>query len=209
MATITGVAGSAINAVCTVSNSQVEIGQVESSATAQSICNDLATIKSGDCTISGAKTFSGSLISSGTLYTSARRRKRARVSLTDADHTVAHTAGSGVTDVGTRFVLANAATVTRTVTLKSTTVVPDANEIYEFIFPASTAGISWTSWTFEREDATTIASFVPFNIPAGGRMVLWAEFEFTGGVWRLAGNSGMWTDIAGPTDYGVVPGAGM
>lgn len=65
MATITGVAGTSINATCTVSNNGAQIEVVESSATAQSICNDLATIKSGNCTISGNKTFSGVTTLSG------------------------------------------------------------------------------------------------------------------------------------------------
>lgn len=44
MATITGVAGTSINAQCTVSNDGQPINQTESSATAQSICNDVKTI---------------------------------------------------------------------------------------------------------------------------------------------------------------------
>lgn len=44
MSTVTGVAGSAINAVCAVSNNGVQIANGESAATAQSIVNDLATI---------------------------------------------------------------------------------------------------------------------------------------------------------------------
>lgn len=67
MATITGVAGTTINATTTVSNAGQAITQAESSATAQSICNDLATIKSGSCTIAGNKTFSGNTVQTGTL----------------------------------------------------------------------------------------------------------------------------------------------
>lgn len=87
MATITGVAGSAINASCTVANDDEEINQTESSATAQSICNDLATIKSGNCTISGTKTFSGAIVAasmtvSGTAHYELEERSVTKVQST-------------------------------------------------------------------------------------------------------------------------------
>lgn len=274
MATITGSAGTVINATCTVSDDGQDIDETESAATAQSIVNDLATILEhaavdtvvansagfandanqgnfkfdGDVTImagasleiassgvlsvpagatmtiatalatlgassvitatAGAQ-IAGEIDLSGVAYISGRRRLAARVTLSDADHTVAYAAGSGVTDVGTRFQLPDSGAL-RTITLKSTTVVPGANEIYEFLFPGTVGGGTGTRWTFVREDASTIASFVVNGTGQGGtRNFMWAEFEYASSAWHLAGNSGMWVDVAGNADYGVVPGASM
>jgi len=59
MAVITGTPGTTINAQCLVSNDGQPIDFTESSATAQSIVDDLATIGAGNVAIAGNKTFSG------------------------------------------------------------------------------------------------------------------------------------------------------
>lgn len=59
MGTVTGVAGTSINAACSVTANGQPITEGESETPFQSVEDDLATIKSGDHTFAGNKTFSG------------------------------------------------------------------------------------------------------------------------------------------------------
>lgn len=123
---------------------------------------------------------------------------RPRVVLTDADHTIDVTQGD-------RFVVPSTPAAPRTITLKSTTpAVPFDNETMTVMVVDLLNG-SGASYSFIREDATLVATFVttsagPTSLP------LWAEFEFVAGVWRLGLSSGSAYD--GVTDYGVIPQTG-
>jgi hypothetical protein len=122
--------------------------------------------------------------------------RRPRVTLSDGNHTV------GVTQ-GDRFKLPTVPAAPRTITLKSTSpAVPSEGESLEFLVPNVTA--SALVYTFQREDATVVATFVGSAVTLVQPM--YAEFEFVGGVWRLGAHSGSAYDGSG--DYGVLPGAG-
>jgi hypothetical protein len=60
-----------------------------------------------------------------------------------------------------------------------------------------------TQFTFQREDATIVATL---DGPATATKVnMWVEFEYSGGVWKLGASSGaLWDGAA----YGVIPGTG-
>lgn len=122
--------------------------------------------------------------------------KRATVLLTDAPHTVK------VSD-GDRFELPSP-TVPRDITLKSTAPdTPEVSECFEFICPALSTGMT-DAWRFKRGDGTLVASFVGVSI-ATVNAGLWAEFVFSGGVFRLGANSGTGWD---GSNFGVIPGPG-
>jgi hypothetical protein len=67
MATITGVAGTSILASCTVENYGAQIKSSDDAVSLQAVCNDLATISTGNCTIAGNKTFTGTNTVAGTM----------------------------------------------------------------------------------------------------------------------------------------------
>lgn len=158
----------------------------------------------GTTTISNTATISATTTVSGTISLSGRRQlRRARVVLSDADQSV------DVAD-GDRFVLPANNASPRTIELTSTSIVPFEGECLEFLWTPGGAGGSGTQYTFEREDSTVVATFVGSTTTDTG--AVYAEFEFTSGVWRLGKSSGTINEYTpGPdtwTPYGVVPGAG-
>lgn len=156
------------------------------------------TTISGTTTVSGVTTLSGTTttISGTTILTGRRRLRRPRIIATDVDQAVNVGQGDLV-----ELPALNAAP--RAITLTSTGVVPAEGECLEFIWNPGTAGGGGTQYTFAREDATVVATFV--GATAGDTGTVCSEFEFTGGVWRLGHSSGTSYDGA---SYGVVPGAG-
>jgi hypothetical protein len=153
---------------------------------------------SGTTTISGTTTLSGTTTISGSVSLTNRRViRRARVTATDADQSV--NVGQG-----DRFELPAINAAPRIITLTSTGTVPNEGECLEFIWSPAGAGGGGTQYTFQREDTTVVATFVGSTAADTGTVC--AEFEFTGGVWRLGYSSG--TPYDGVDSYGVVPGTG-
>lgn len=156
-----------------------------------------ATVASGgSVTVASGGTFTAN---SGSITDLAGRRRlnRARVTLTDTSQTV--NVGQG-----DRFLLPATPGAPRTITLASTGTIPAERETLTFIWhPGSSGGPLALAYTFRREDNTTIATFVYGPSYTG---TAFAEFEFTGGVWRLSLSSGSRSE--GTDNYGVLPGAG-
>lgn len=219
--TITGIAGTAIAAVCTgpspgdlVTAASITVGQ-------QSAENDLATIRSGTYTTTAGVT-SNSIspqIFLGTVqmnqgFTSAtpglevlgRATPRApRVTLTDADQLVGVvSSGTGPVLAAKRFKL-TIPSANRTITLKASGFfVPNEGETIEFLMMQIGSGNSF-SYSFQREDTTQVSilrqSLVFQQQP------FWAEFEFVSGVWRLGASSGQGYDGSATYGFGATAGA--
>lgn len=133
--------------------------------------------------------------------------RSARVPVADSTtKTLGVAAGSGVDFAGKRFVVA-APSTPRTRTLKSTTVVPSEGETIEVIWLQTVGFGGGIQFTFQREDATVVATFRGATAAEVTVMYCWAEFEFVSGVWRLGATNGMAVDSANAL-FGVVPGAG-
>lgn len=129
-----------------------------------------------------------------------KAKYRARTALSDANHTIS-------VDDGDLFDLVAGPAAPRTITLKSTTIVPITGETLTFFwFPKRTAIGAGTQYTFQREDATVVAKFNGAATFDTG--VVFAEFEFNAGVWRLGKCTPTMYDVAGTQYYGVVGGAG-
>jgi hypothetical protein len=233
MATITGVVGTDITTGCTGPNagkSPIAAGDVNGPF--QSVCNGLATVKSGNCTIAGNKTFSGSSTFTGTITATSAQSTFSNLHINSGGNITADSTTSfvraqcrkrllrprlfpsdvgwpksfGVSD-GDRIELAVPVSA-RVATLKSTTDVPEEGETIEFVVYGIGSG---TRFTFKREDATTIARFVgPFLGSATSTLDVHmiAEFEYSGGLWRLGRNSGLAWDPDGLYYFGVLPGVG-
>ncbi len=154
---------------------------------------------SGTTTISGTTTLSGATTGiSGTVSLTGRRiLRRARVTVTDASQSINVSQGD-------RFEVPANNAAPRVITLTSTGTVPSAGECLEFIWNPAGAGGAGTQYTFQREDATVVATFDGSAVADTGTVC--AEFEFAGGVWRLGYSSG--TPYDGVASYGVIPGAG-
>src|SRR6516225_6452738 len=129
MATITGVAGTSITATTTVSDDGQPIDETESAATAQSIENDLATIKSGTFTSSATATWSGIVTMTDRLIFPP-----AAAGLSDAAHTINVTAGT--------WYLHNAPAAQRLITVSSTVGPPALGERIRVIAPSLGNGVS-------------------------------------------------------------------
>lgn len=123
--------------------------------------------------------------------------RRARVTLADSTQTVKVSQGD-------RFELPDPA-APRVITLDHTVDSPVEGEMLEFVAPVISGG--GTQYSFKREDATVVATFVGPTV-SNQPPCYFAQFERTGGVWRLAANSGCAYDGGAPADYGVIPGAG-
>ncbi len=162
----------------------------------QAVLNDAAFLNADKLSKSLGGTVAGDIVVTGKETVSGRRVRGASVALSNADHTVL------VTD-GNRFRLANPGP-SRVITLKSTGTVPTANETIEFLWRGFGASVSNT-WSFQREDATVIATFTASA--SADNTPMWAEFEFDGGVWRLGATSGSAYDDV-PARFGVEGGAG-
>jgi hypothetical protein len=138
---------------------------------------------------------------------------RGRLGLADASQTV------GV-DNGDRFTLSATNAAPRTITLQSTTIVPEIGETLAFFWNPGTAGGSGTQYTFIREGGTVVATFVGAQVADTG--AVYAEFEYmrisTGPdvyAWKLGTHSGTPNEYVPPVpgpeswnSYGVVPGVG-
>lgn len=206
MATVTGTPGTSISAQVTVADNGTVAQESDQATTALSIVNDLASISAGNITITGNKQFTGTTTfnpSTGNV-TSLQARvvpRSPRVALSDADHSIAVVSGSGVTG-GKRFTLQTGSPGSpRTITLKhTTTYAPQEGETIEVICHA--LGTTGTQYTFKREDATTIATFV--GTATTSNVECCAEFEFTGSAWHLGFNSGSAWD--GAASFGVIAG---
>lgn len=128
-----------------------------------------------------------------------KRFLRARVPLSDGNHTIDVTQGD-------RFTLSGAPAAPRTITLDSTIKVPEQGETMTVIIPTLT--ISGTPlYTFKRDSGVTVcevngaAPIDDFNVCV--------EFEFDDGAWHLGPNTGcFYDDVTFTTRAGVIPGAG-
>lgn len=123
--------------------------------------------------------------------------RRNRVVLADATQTVKVSQGD-------RFELPDPV-APRIITLDHSIDSPTEGETMEFVCPVITGG--GNQYTFRREDATVVAAFGG-STGGGSNPCYYAQFERTGGVWRLGPNSGIAYDGGAPADYGVIPGAG-
>jgi hypothetical protein len=124
-----------------------------------------------------------------------RTKRRPRVVLSDADHTID-------TSEGDCFELDGAPAAPRVIKLRTTTApIPTSGERIEVIAPAFNSGVlDLNIYQVQRENGTLIASFYGRN-PAKENVS--AQFEFTGTKWRLGINSGWDASGAG---YGVLAG---
>jgi hypothetical protein len=176
------------------------------------------TLNLGGVTLSGAVIFDGgNVIFAGSPYIAVmsfgrKTLNRARVTLSDGNHTVS-------VDAGDRFSLPPNEAAPRTITLDDTVVVPVRGETITFFWNPGSA-TPGNRYTFRRADATVIATFVGGQIAYTG--AVFAEFEYvliSSGpdvrAWRLGANSGTPNEYTGPVPgpeswdrYGVVPGAG-
>lgn len=142
--------------------------------------------------------FAGTLKISAEVRFAGRIRRRTRVVLSDADHTVDVTQGD-------RFQVPGNNAAPRTIKLKNTgvTTIPSEGECIEIIW-VPTPGGGGTQYTVRREDATVVATLVGSTVTTTG--TCWAQFEYVSNAWRMGANSGI--DYDGTADYGVVPGPG-
>lgn len=123
---------------------------------------------------------------------------RPRIDQSAADHTINVTQGH-------RFRLADTAS-TKVITLDHTIAPPEEGETLDFLAPSLT-GSGLTNWSFRRSGGVIVAEFVTPSVASSGG-AFWAQFEWTGSVWRLGANSGAAYDGGTPDVYGVIPGAG-
>jgi len=120
---------------------------------------------------------------------------------------------------GDRFNLPAGPASRRVITLDHTGTAPLSGETMTFFWNPGGAGAPGTQYTFKREDATTIATFVGAQVADTG--AVYAEFEYalisTGPdvfAWKLGTHSGTPNEYIPPTpgpeswdSYGVIPGA--
>lgn len=138
-------------------------------------------------------TFAGSVTLSGRHVLT-----RARVVMADANQTIDVTQGD-------RFTAPANNAAPRLITLKSTApAVPNTGECMTVFWTPGTAGGAGTQYTFQREDATVVATLDGSGTADTG--ACWVEFEYYGGVWRLGASSG--TPYDGTASYGVIAGPG-
>jgi hypothetical protein len=208
MATVTGSAGTAISAQVTVANDGALATQADQTVTAQSIVDDLATMKSGSYTTTAARTVGSGGSDTFNTGTKATLHGRsilwpARAAVSDANHNLS-CVGSLSAIFGKRFFLAYP-TANRTHTLMSSAgYTPDEGETMTIILYLAFSGPTWTI-TLQREDTTVVAVFTPDTaVPIN--TVLVAEVEFVSGVWRLGSSTGIWNNAG--TFYGVIAGPG-
>ncbi len=187
-----GVPQATITAVCSAPKAGEFVSEGVEDPPFQSVCNDLATIKSGNHHFAGNKIFDNNLDFEGSLLTCVstvnfttssfvsqlgRNRRRSRVLLTDADQTVD-------VEQGDILELVSAPGGIRTIKLRtSTSPVPLAGEQITIIVANLTTG---HNYSINREDNTAVCEF--WGNAAGDGTVA-ATFDYTT-VWRLGQNSG-------------------
>ncbi len=167
----------------------------------------LLTANAGITVASGQSlTLNGATVQGVVEFASAGRAKlagrkqllRPRVGMVDANATL---------DVnqGDRFEFPVSITPTRTITIDKVSVVPEQGEtITVFWFLKGASSFNSTYLSFQRNDATVICTFVGSAVCDVD--LLWAEFEYVSGVWRLGKCAGTMYD--GTANYGVIAGAG-
>lgn len=141
------------------------------------------------------------------VYFNGRSRRRARVAVTDGNRTLGVAAGSGVDFAGSTFSLVTLPAAPRTLTLKSTGVVPEEGETLEAFWYSTSIGPGVAAFTFQREGGG--GPIATFQAAADGIVTdhfCWAEFEFVSGAWVLGRNNGYALDTGGDP-FGVVPGS--
>ncbi len=186
-------------------NSALYVLKSGSTSTGLQIFAAGATVSSGqDLTLNGVSV--QGVVGFSTLgrawFAGRKQLWRARVTLSDADHTVD-------VDDGDRFNVPTSPGAPRVITLDSTVIVPTGGETLTFYWNPGTGGGAGTQYTFKRGDATIIAKFDGTSAADAG--AIFAEFEFVSGTgWRLGNHSGTPNEYtAGPdtwTSYGVTPG---
>lgn len=195
---ITGVAGSAIAGTCTGPSAGESVTAASVNGPFQSIENDLATIKSGSCSIAGTKTFTGTIAlgTSGILTTpntagsrvellGRKRLLRGRSAVADANVTISVLTA----DV---FVLPAVPAAARIITLDSTTTVPYAGETISIHWAPTAPGAGVTQFTVKRDagaGATTIATIVSGSDSTTTSYHHWATFVYDGGRWVMGPHS--------------------
>lgn len=119
------------------------------------------------------------VIGTMTVRTGRRVMTRARVVLSDADHTIDVSQG----DV---FQLPEAPAAPRIITVLMTTPpIPTEGEVIKFVTRIGLA--VGKQYTIRREDTTQVAEFWG---SAAEDIAVTAEIEFTGGTWRIGMNCG-------------------
>ena len=128
-----------------------------------------------------------------------KRLLRARVPLSDANHTIDVTQGD-------RFTVSGAPAAPRTITLDSTIKPPSQGETMTVIAPTLSTSAK-PAYTFKRDSGVTVAEINGDVTGDGG--TIFVEFEYDDGAWHLGANSGLYyDDNTFATFAGVIPGAG-
>ncbi len=224
--TITGTPTTALAAQCSGPSPGDFITSASVNNAFTSIENDLATIKggaytttanvtasgawtwtnAGSATFNGPTTFQASVGEVTSLFGRVVPRT-ARVTLSDADHSIAVVGGTGVTG-GKRFSLANAGAA-RTLTLKnSPPYVASEGETIELVWAQHGAAGPPDLWKVVDEAAPSVIIATLRASNAINDTFAWAEFEYVSGVWRLGGNSGQQYDVSTGAQWGVFSGPG-
>lgn len=245
---ITGVAGTTIAAQCNGADTGTKVESADVNVALQSVCNDMATVSTGNCTIAGNKTFSGSTTLSGGVagnttfggdvhiaqtksltadgtgctisgtWSQATTGKilllgrkslwRSRQNITDGvNRKIGVTTGTGINFYGDRFNLPGMTAAKRTIILDSTVNVPAEGEILSFFCQPSGLTIAGgVAFEFQRDDSSIAAKVYwdTGNVPTqAGADSFWLTFEYTGGAWTLAENSGSTSDATNTYYVGV------
>jgi hypothetical protein len=157
------------------------------------------TVGSGQILTLAGVEIAGDFYTSGTARLAGRKSiNRVRSTLSDANQTIS-------VNTGDRAQLVAVPAAPRTITISHTTPVPVIGEtIALFWFPKTAALSPGVQYGIEREDTTVIAQFSASAILNTG--LVFAEFEYQAGGWRLGENSGTLHDGTGY--YGVIGGPG-
>lgn len=128
-----------------------------------------------------------------------KRFLRARVPLSDADHTIDVTQGD-------RFTVSGVPAAPRIITLDSTIEPPEQGETMAVIISTLSTSAK-PAYTFKRDSGVTVATINGDATGDGG--TIYVEFEYDDGAWHLGANSGLYyDDNSFATFAGVIPGAG-
>lgn len=119
-----------------------------------------------------------------------KNRRRTRVTLTDANHTID-------VSLGDRFQVSNAPALPRTIIIDDVSVVPRNGDTVEIIAPGPLA--TGQFYLIKRVGGVIIAEFWGNTLGDAGA---YAEFEYVAGLWRLGANGG------GGAAGGVLSGPG-
>lgn len=143
------------------------------------------------------------------LFQGRKRLWRARANIADGNKTIGVHSGTGVDYDGDRFNLPGTTAAKRTITLKSTGTgtTPGVGEMLTlFCQPVGLTISGGVAFEFQREDASVAARVYwdTLNVPTQtGADNFWLTFEYTGGAWTLAENSGSTSDATNAFYVGV------